>query len=195
MVISIYWSITVTSHKPHGNSTFVQACSGWQKDTRIVESFPCHEVFMIKIWEFQSKFHSPWWRHQLEAFSALLAIAGNSPGTGDFPAQRPVTRSFDVLFYLRLNKWLSKQSWGWWFETLSRPLWRYRNDNFKVRENIKRQNSLIIPYQYYIIPTAEKLSVLKRLHSSLFLHATTVSEGGICAKLVNCCVMVLHILE
>ena len=33
------------------------------------------------------------------------------------PPQRPVTRSFDVFFDLRLNKWLSKQSQGWWFET------------------------------------------------------------------------------
>ena len=33
------------------------------------------------------------------------------------PSQRPVTRSFDVFFSLRLNKQLSKQSWGLWFET------------------------------------------------------------------------------
>ena len=39
-----------------------------------------------------------WWRHQMETFSALLAIcAGNSPVTGEFPTQRPVTQSFDVL--------------------------------------------------------------------------------------------------
>ena len=69
-----------------------------------------------------------WWRHQMETFSALLAIcAGKSPVPGDFPAQRPVTRSFGVFFDLRRNKRLSKQSWGWWFETLSRPLWRHRN--------------------------------------------------------------------
>ena len=44
------------------------------------------------------------WRHQMELFSALLAIcAGNSPVTGEFPAQRPVTRSFDVFFDLCLN--------------------------------------------------------------------------------------------
>ena len=55
------------------------------------------------------------WKHQS---SALLALcAGNSPVTCEFPAQRPVTRSFDVFFDLRLNKRLSKQSWGWWFET------------------------------------------------------------------------------
>ena len=65
-----------------------------------------------------------WWRHQMETFSALLAIcAGNSPVPGEFPTQRPVTRSFDVYFDLRPNK----QSLGWWFETLSPPLWRHRN--------------------------------------------------------------------
>ena len=69
----------------------------------------------------------PWWRHQMETFSALLALcAGNSPVPGEFPTQRPVTRSFDVYFDLRPNKRLSKQSWGWWFGTPSRPLWRHR---------------------------------------------------------------------
>ena len=69
-----------------------------------------------------------WWRHRMETFSALLALcAGNSPDTGEFPSQRPVTLSFDVFFDLHLNKRLRKQSWGWWFETLSRPLWRYCN--------------------------------------------------------------------
>ena len=69
-----------------------------------------------------------WWRHQMETFSALLAIcAGKFSGPGEFPAQRPVTRSFDVFFDLRLNKRMSKQSRGWWFETLSRQLWRHRN--------------------------------------------------------------------
>ena len=63
-----------------------------------------------------------------KTFSALLAFcAENSLVTGIFPVQRPVTRSFDVLFDLRLNKRLSKQSWGWWFETLSRPSWRNCN--------------------------------------------------------------------
>ena len=70
-----------------------------------------------------------WWCHQMETFSVLLAIcAGNSPVTGEFPAQRPVTQSFDVFFDLRLNKRLSKQSWGCWFEMPSHSLWRYCND-------------------------------------------------------------------
>ena len=75
-----------------------------------------------------SGFFQAWWRHQMETFSALLAIcAGNSPVPGEFRAQRPVTRGFDVFFDLRLDKRLSKQSWGWWFETLSLPLRRHSN--------------------------------------------------------------------
>ena len=59
----------------------------------------------------------------METFSVLRVIcAGISPVTGEFSAQRPVTRSFGVFFNLRLNKRLSKQSWGWWFEMPSRPL-------------------------------------------------------------------------
>ena len=45
----------------------------------------------------------------METFSALLALcAGNSPVTGEFPAQRPGTQSLDVFFDLHLNKRLSK---------------------------------------------------------------------------------------
>ena len=52
-----------------------------------------------------------WWRHQMETFSALLALcAGNLPVTGEFPSQRPVTRSFGVFFDMRQIKRLSKQS-------------------------------------------------------------------------------------
>ena len=47
-----------------------------------------------------------WWRHQMETFSAILAIcAGNSPVTGESPHKgHAVTRSFDGFFDLRLNK-------------------------------------------------------------------------------------------
>ena len=50
-------------------------------------------------------------------------------GPGEFPSQRPLTRSFDVFFDLCLNKPLSKQSWCWWFETPLRSLWRHCNDH------------------------------------------------------------------
>ena len=47
----------------------------------------------------KSRGRSTWWHH-METFSALLArCAGNSPVTGELPAQRPVMRSFDVFFW------------------------------------------------------------------------------------------------
>ena len=55
-------------------------------------------------------------------------LCGEFTGPGEFSAQRPVTRTFDVFFDLRLNKPLSKHCRGCWFETLSRPLWRHCNE-------------------------------------------------------------------
>ena len=89
------------------------------------------DILAIKhmLLELNMVLRSTWWRHQMETSSALLAICtGNSPVPGEFHTQRPVTRSFDAFFDPRLNKPLSKQSWGWWFETLSRPLWHHSND-------------------------------------------------------------------
>ena len=77
-------------------------------------------------------FYISWWRHQMEIFSALLAIcAGNSLVTGEFPSQSPVTQSFNVFFDLCLNKRLNKQWWGWWFETPSHLLWRHNNAEWR----------------------------------------------------------------
>ena len=76
-----------------------------------------------------------WWRHQMGIFSVLLAFCvGNSPVIGEFPSQRPVTWSFDVFFDLRLNKRLSKQAWGWWFEMPTHSLWRHCN---AIRKTIR----------------------------------------------------------
>ena len=62
----------------------------------------------------------------------ILRVTGHLCGEftgphGEFPAQGPLTRSLNVFFDLGLNKWLSKQSWGLWFETLLCPLWRHCN--------------------------------------------------------------------
>ena len=54
-------------------------------------------------------------------------LCGDSPITGEFPAQKPVTWSFHVFLDLCLNKRLRKPWWGWWFETSSRSLWRHCN--------------------------------------------------------------------
>ena len=119
------------------------------RDTPMIEDIPY--AWYCNLWLQLERSENPWWRHQMKTFSALLAIcAGNSPDTiwchwatvskpvwsvvtalpifpCEFATQRPVTRSFGVFFDLRLNKRLSKQSWGWWFETLSRSLWRHCN--------------------------------------------------------------------
>ena len=63
------------------------------------------------------------WKH----FPRYWHLCGEFTGPGEFPSQRPMTRSFDVFFDQRLNERLSKQSCGWWFETLSSPLWRHSN--------------------------------------------------------------------
>ena len=68
-----------------------------------------------------------WWRHQMEIYSALLALCHRWT-----PRTKPVTQSFDVFFHLRLNKRLSKQSWGWWFETPSHSLLRHSNVSGQV---------------------------------------------------------------
>ena len=64
----------------------------------------------------------------------VIKGSGNSSVPGEFPTKRPVTRSFDVFFDLRMNKRLSKQWWGWWFQTLSCPLWRHRNGIIGYRQ-------------------------------------------------------------
>ena len=85
----------------------------------------------------------------METFSALLALcAGNSPVTGEFPTQRPVTRGFDVFFDLCLNKKLNKQSWSWWFETLSSSLWRHCNEYLII----KGLSHKIIMHTKYLLP-------------------------------------------
>ena len=91
----------------------------------------------------------PRWRHKMEAFYALLSLwEGNSPDTGGFPSQRPVTRCFDVFFDLRLNKQLSKKSERRWFETSPRSLWRDRNTLYYGRQYVitqKVKNMKYIP--------------------------------------------------
>ena len=86
-----------------------------------------------------------WWHLQMETFSALLALcAGSSKVTGEFPSQRPVRRSFDVIFDLRL-KAVELKLRRRWFETPSRLLWRHCNYLRVLLENTaKKAHSFII---------------------------------------------------
>ena len=60
-------------------------------------------------------------------FRVTGPLCGEFTGPGEFPAQRPVTRSFYVFFDLHPNKRLSKQPWGWWFEAPPWSFWRQCN--------------------------------------------------------------------
>ena len=71
-------------------------------------------------------------------------LCGEFSVTGEFPAQRPVTRSFDAVFDMRLNKWLCKQSWGWQFETPSRSLWRHCYENVACSLHCNRHPPMFI---------------------------------------------------
>ena len=69
--------------------------------------------------------------------------------TGEFPEQKPLTRTLDIFFDLRLNKRLSKQSLGWWFETPSHPLCRHCNVTMIYHEHLKQWNmSCLIPLRF-----------------------------------------------
>ena len=85
-------------------------------------------IYRLKIWLSTLRLRHNDCNIACGTFSVKLAIcAGNSPVPNEVPTQRPVMRSFDVFFDLHLNKRLSNQSLGWWFETLWRPLWRQCN--------------------------------------------------------------------
>ena len=95
---------------------------------------------------------SAWWPHQQNImmtssngniFRITGPLCGEFTGPGEFPTQRPVTWSFDVFFH-RLNKRLSKQPWGWWFETPSWSLWRQCNDTNMKGHLLRRMPSMIL---------------------------------------------------
>ena len=125
-----------------------------------------------------------WWRHQMETFSALLAIcAGNSPVPGEFPAQRPVTRSFDIFYDLRPNNRLSKQWWGWWFETPTCPLWRHRNVVACHLEMSFPKCPMMLRW-HFTMPFSSSLNWFKYLINlkSIWKYLGCVRLGGYCTS-------------
>ena len=101
-------------------------------------------------------------------FRVTGPLCGEFTGPGELPTRRPVTRSFDVFFDLRLNKRLSKQPWGWWFETLSCPLWRHGNGKYGICEQILYRKPC-----KHTIPQAERrcshLWIIKITHVTTYV--------------------------
>ena len=110
--------------------------------------------------------------------------AGNSLVTGEFPAQSPVTLSFDVFFDLRLNNRLGKHSWGWWFETPPRSLWRHCYEMvFKKHLNIEAWTKLHFQKHFSWM----KIVVFGfKFHRSLFL-SVQLTQGSALVRVIFWC--------
>ena len=94
----------------------------------------------------------------------FIRITG--PLCGEFTSHwwillRPVTRSFDFSL---IRAWinLSKQSWGWWFETPSRSLWRHCNDQMMPRHicSMRKSDYIGMIFTRFVFITNTKLSNL-----------------------------------
>ena len=75
-----------------------------------------------------------WWRHQMEHFrrywpfmQGIRSSPVNSLHNGQWRG------AFMFSLICAWKKRLSKQSWGWWFETPSCPLWRHCNDHLHYK--------------------------------------------------------------
>ena len=84
--------------------------------------YACDQTVFIAPYVWEGKLLSMMTSSNGSIFRVTGHLCGKFTGPGEFPAQRPVTRNFDVFFDLRLIKQLSKQSRGGSFETLSHPL-------------------------------------------------------------------------
>ena len=94
------------------------------------------ESWITFLWRWASQSHEMMTSSNGNIFRVTGPLCGEFTGPGEFPTQRPVTRNFDVFFDLRPNKQLSKQPWGWWFETPSWSLCRQCNEMSQVRRRI-----------------------------------------------------------
>ena len=95
-----------------------------QSSSNAVSDWPTDDLIPWSEWDdfFGNLDDVSKWKHLPRHWPFICA--GNSSVLRWIPTKWPVMRSFDVFFDLRPNIRLSKQSWGWWFETPSRQLWR-----------------------------------------------------------------------
>ena len=95
------------------------------------------------------------------------------PLCGEFTGHRwiPLTKASDAelwcFLWSALNKQLSKQSWGWWFETPSRSLWRYCNVAIVMGKPVAVTKKVIPLFaclgtlQYEYPPSGYKINFIK----------------------------------
>ena len=121
-VSTCFIRLQTTTHR-----TWYRVCAAWYNNHQELK----RQVLVINIGKWQScqetRFNSckkiMTTSSKENIFRVTGLLCGEFIGPGEFPEQRPVTRSFDVFFCL------SKQSWGGLFETPSRSLWCRCNVN------------------------------------------------------------------
>ena len=149
----------VTNWHSHGHKwrNLYISCRGWYPFYSILHFIDgsrqyvcilCGSSNNATLWLNCNSIYYAWWRHQMETFSALLAIcAGNSP-----VRWIPRTKARDaelccLLWSASEKKWLSKQPWSGWFETPSWSLWRHCNgESDYIQQFTVRCNYLCSPY-------------------------------------------------
>ena len=142
MIDDVIQNVRWNLEKSRSTSSFNKIIKRWREDALFL-MYVWH--VSMKIWiniqSFSCKMHSGGLFLPSNTLSMSENMMTSSNGNifrvtghlcGDFtghrwiPAQRPVTQGIAVFF--DLNARLSKQSWGWWFETPSHPLWRHNNE-------------------------------------------------------------------
>ena len=145
----------------------------------------CHKMVRIKIRNVWKNYAAVWsvnvhLTSEVPEIASLALCVGNSPMTGEFPGQRPVTRSFGVFFDLRLNKRLSKQSCGWWFEKQSLPLWRHCNghvDCFVCYHQDTRSSLLACRHWKPTISHAKLFTLdIDKKHQAVLLESVIITK-------------------
>ena len=117
-VNSILLHLLLRSSTIAGRWQFKQELDPCNFVNQIIHHFTHHTIYT-----------EPWWRHRMETFSALLALcAGNSRSPVNSPHKGQWHRALMFSLICSLNKRLSKQPWGWWFESPSHLLRRHCNE-------------------------------------------------------------------
>ena len=160
------------------NRTRVQVCS-------------CSAVVMLLV-----IFHPMMTSSNENIFRVTGHLCGEFTGPGEFPALRPVTRSFEGIFDLRPNKRLSKQPWGWWFDTPSWSLWRQCNacdimviapsglifNQIRFRISIPFEATVSRPLTSRSQPTNGCMSIKWRISNSLIVCPCLPCLNSTCAN-------------
>ena len=112
-----------------------------------------------------------WWRHKMKTSGVTGHLCGEFTGHRWIPCTKASDGSFDVFFDLLLNKRLSKQWWGWWFEMPSCPLWRHCNVSSSVWHlPMQPVIKILSKCQYFHFSVASFVSWRKIVKSYLILH-------------------------